>query len=135
MTHSLRELIQKETPVTPSDLSARAFDAVKRTALQSYARQQRLWTLFSIVSLVGCALTGWHAASALESSNFGSYVSLIFSDGSIMFASWREAGLSLLEALPVAGIGLFLASTTLTLYLARRAVRISERSQLIAAQA
>ncbi len=135
MTSSLKELIRTQTPATPSDLSARVFAKVQQTAMKTYKRQQRLWTVFSLASLAACALTGWQAASAIASSNFGSYVSLFFSDGAIALASWREAGMSLLETLPVAGIGFFLASIALTLFLARRAVQVSERSGILSAHA
>ena len=96
MTSSLKELIHKETPQVPAGLSARAFERVRATAFATYKRQQRLWTVFSLASFAACAVTGWQAASAIASSNFGSYVSLFFSDGAIALASWREAGMSLL---------------------------------------
>ena len=118
MTSSLKELIHKETPQVPAGLSARAFERVRATAFATYKRQQRLWTVFS-----------------LASSNFGSYVSLFFSDGAIALASWREAGMSLLETLPIAGIGFFLASIALTLFLARRAFQVGERSVVLSAHA
>ena len=135
MTASLNELIKKETPAVPSDLSARVFASVQQAALGTYARQQRTWTIFSIVSLAACAATGWHAASAIASSNFGSYMSLFFSDGAIALASWKEAGLSILETLPIAGIGFFLGTVALTLSLARRAVQVSGRTSLTAVHA
>ena len=135
MPNTLNQLIQTQTEDCPKDLSSRVFAAVQNAALRSYTRQQRLWTVFSAVALITCAVTGWHAASAIASSNFGSYVSLFFSDGAIAFASWKEAGMSLLETLPIAGIGLFLGSIAVTLFIARKAFSAPRQSFLITAHA
>ena len=135
MAQTLNELIKQTAPDCPPGLPERVFAAVGAASLRTYGRQRRLWAAISAASLAACAVTGWQAVSAIASSNFGSYASLIFSDGAVALASWKEAGMSLLETLPVAGIGLFLGCIALTLFVARMAVRSAERAHPFMAHA
>ena len=58
---------------------------------------------FAIVALISSAVlvpVVQYTASQLYTSGFYDYLSLMLSDHSLVFAYWREFGLSLLESLP-----------------------------------
>jgi hypothetical protein len=81
-----------------------------------YARQQasRLWRVrifattaaLSVGALVPMAIS---MVNAFSTSNFATYVSLIFSDVSVVSSYWKEIGASLIESLPAVSLMLTLA--------------------------
>src|SRR3989344_5547861 len=70
-----------------------------------------------VVSSIGYAVDEFYA------SGFYEYLSLFFSDRSIVFAHWKEISLSLAEALPSIAILMCMAFSVVFLWSLRHAVR------------
>lgn len=89
--------------------------------LQRASGRRATWHRLSVGALVGAELVGTAAAGAylyaeLAGSRFFTYLGLLFSEGSVVLAHWRELGLSLLESLPLFSFTLTLASLTALLW-------------------
>jgi hypothetical protein len=81
-----------------------------------YAKQQqsRLWhvrifAFTAIVSAVALIPVITALVKAFTASNFSTYLSLIFSDGTMLAAYWRDVLASLVESLPAVSLMLTLA--------------------------
>ena len=70
-----------------------------------------------VVSSIGYAINEFYA------SGFYEYLSLFFSDRSIVFAHWKEISLSLAEALPSIAILMCMAFSVVFIWSLRHAVR------------
>jgi hypothetical protein len=68
--------------------------------------------LVSLVAFIGASVT---LVQAFRSSGFGSYLSLLLSDGQAVLSFWNEYLYSLAESLPLASIGVCLLSLFLLL--------------------
>ncbi len=85
--------------------------AFERTLSALYAKQRtsRLWhlrafagsALLSAAALVPVVMA---LAKAFAASNFAAYFSLVFSDGSVAAAYWRELGTLLIGSLPAVSL-------------------------------
>lgn len=62
--------------------------------------------LFSLIAIVPVLK---YLSAEFYESGFYSYLSLIFSDSSVVFQNWKEIILSLAESAPILGIAIFLA--------------------------
>src|SRR4051794_9042250 len=108
MPKSLVELFQDESRI-PEGLPERIFALLeKRDGIR--ARNSKIaWGASSLCLLAIAAASGWNAAHSIGLSNFQSYASLLFSDTGTVITYWRELGISLMESLPLVGIGLCFA--------------------------
>ena len=97
-------------------------------AMHQRQEQSRLWRVrifagsaaLSVVALVPVIS---NLVTALKASNFGTYVSLLFSDGGMFLAFWKEIGASLIESLPVIAVAGTLALLGVLLWSIRSMVR------------
>jgi hypothetical protein len=112
MKHDLYTLFKHDLNLEKdqTELLAKIFDAVDKKQVYEIKKQKILWSVTSVLLFTLTIITGWHAASAIASSNIGNYISIIFSDTSQAFILWKEITISIVESLPIIGIGLFLAS-------------------------
>ena len=111
---------KKETTYSETVLISKIFAAIEKSKKSEEYKQKILWSISSAVFLIATIATGWHAISSLISSDTGSYISLIFSDTSSALSIWKELSISIVESLPIIGIGLFLASIYLLFWSAKK---------------
>jgi|GEM_PF-1333728 len=121
MEHNLSQLLKQADDVAlPSGLMRGILVRLEKEAASFERSQRRLWGTVSALSLAAFLASSWYAVTAFSTSNFGSYFSLIFSDGGSIALWWRELGLSLVESLPLLSLGVFLASICAVLWSARK---------------
>ena len=113
----------------PKELLAKIFKNIDKERTRAIRTQKITWSLTSATLFVITIITGWHAISGIIYSDTGSYVSLIFSDTTSALSMWKDLSISIIESLPIIGIGLFLASAYL-LFLSTR--KYSVRSHTLA---
>lgn len=112
--------------------------ALERVLASLYARQQqsRLWRVrvfaatasLSVIALIPAAIS---LARAFAASNFAAYVSLAFSDSSVLASYWKEIGVSLVESLPAVSLMLTLALIGTFLWSLRGMVRFTSNRNFI----
>lgn len=64
-----------------------------------------LYTAIGVISFSGFVAMSLSIKGQFESSGFFEYVSLIFSDGSLVIAYWKEYLMSLANSVPIASLG------------------------------
>jgi len=86
-------------------------------------KRARIYLIVSIsttgASLAGIVLSIQYLVQAFYQSNFGSYLSLLFSDTDVVHSYWQELSLSLVETLPLLQI-IFLLLTFAVLLVSLR---------------
>lgn len=105
---------------------------LERVLLALYTEQQqsRLWrvrvfattALLSLAALVPVVIS---LVKAFATSNFDTYLSLVFTDGSVLLSYWKTIGASLIEALPVLSLAVTLALVGALLWSLRCMVRFT----------
>lgn len=88
----------------PPQLDSRIISRVK---FLSDMRDRREWWVsraFSLISLVGIVIAVQISVNEFSRTAFDQYVSLLFSDGSIVITVWQDLVYSLVESLPLVGI-------------------------------
>ena len=101
-------------------LLEKIFKNIEIERVRVIQKQKILWSSVSVSLFVITIITGWHAISGIISSDTGNYVSLIFSDTAQALSLWKEITYSIIESLPIIGIGLFLASVYLLFWSTRK---------------
>jgi hypothetical protein len=99
------------------------------TAIYQKQEQHRLWrvrlfatsALFSIGALVPVVI---NLVTTIKASNFGIYMSLLFSDGTVVL--WKDISASLIESLPAISIGITLALVGILLWSIQKMVRFMD---------
>jgi len=121
MKPNLSTLFQKnwESNSQEAELLTRVFDTIERKQQQAIRTQKIIWSLSSVLFFAITIFTGWRAISSIISSDVGNYLSLVFSDTGIALTLWRSLVISIIESLPIIGIGFFLASIYLLFWSAR----------------
>ena len=109
-----------ESTSQETELLAKVFSNIDKERAKAIKTQKIIWSASSVVFLFVTIVTGWHAVSSIISSDTGSYISLVFSDTGSAITLWREITISIVESLPIIGIGLFLASIYLLFWSARK---------------
>ncbi len=71
---------------------------------RSARKRLLLWSAASLCACAGLVPASGYAMQELQQSGFYSYLSLLFSDASLVFASWKEFLLLLTESLPIVEI-------------------------------
>ena len=122
MNHTLYTLfkhdLKKEGDQT--QLLEKIFSNIDKERAKAIRTQKILWSSTSFAFLIITIITGWHAVSGIIYSDTGSYLSLVFSDTSQALTIWKELAMSIVESLPIIGIGLFLASVYLLFWSTRK---------------
>ena len=109
-----------ESTSQETELLAKVFSNIDKERAKAIKTQKVIWSASSVVFLFVTIVTGWHAVSSIISSDTGSYISLVFSDTGSAITLWRQITISIVESLPIIGIGLFLASIYLLFWSARK---------------
>ncbi|MEI6316563.1 MAG: hypothetical protein WCO65_02450 [bacterium] len=122
MTNNLYHLFQNDPHIqTPhTELEARIFDCIKTAQAKKIRNQKIIWISVSCIFSFVVILTGIRAVTSIASSNVNDYLSLVFSDTASAFTVWKELSISIIESLPIIGIGLFLASIYLLFWSAKK---------------
>lgn len=107
----------------------------KKVLLAIYRKQEqmRLWRVrtFALAAAGAAVLLVPVIHSliiAFGNSHFGSYVSLLFSDGAIALSYWKTLGTSLVESLPVLNIAYTLTLIGILLWSVRAMIRFMEKT-------
>ena len=129
MTNELSRLLEKtnQESLARADLVPKILERIDAAKTAHIRQQKIIWSSISLVFFVCTIATGWNAYTRLASSDLGNYFSLAFSDTSFIVSAWREFVLSIIESLPIIGIGLFLTSTYLLFWSARKYTIKGER--------
>lgn len=98
------------------------------TGIQAKRQVARLWRMrisvtAGLASLAGLVPALISVVRSFATSNFGVYMSLIFSDTAIALSHWKAIGLSLLESVPAAGIAVTLGLVGIAVWSVRNAIR------------
>lgn len=109
---------QLHTVEVPHNLETTILEAlVVREKRAAEIRLAFLGTI-SVASIFGIITSATYVSHAMATSGFISYLSLTFSDSSLLLTYWKEFALSLAETLPLVGVigffsavGLFIWST------------------------
>ena len=122
MTRDLYTLFAQEieTPEQQAELVARVFTRIESAQAKKIKIQKIIWMTTSFVFSFVVIFTGIRVVSGMISSNFGDYFSLIFSDTTTALSIWKELSISIVDSLPIIGIGLFLASICLLFWSAKK---------------
>jgi hypothetical protein len=109
----------------------------ERIVMAIYEKQERmrLWrvrvfagtVVLSVAALIPIVAS---LISALHSSNFGAYFSLIFSDSGVFLSAWKDIGVSLAESLPAITMAATLALLGILLWSLRSMIRSMSQSSL-----
>lgn len=104
--------------------------ALERVLVAVSAKQQasllwrvRIFAVTAVLSVGALVPMVISLANAFSTSNFTTYVSLIFSDGSVVSLYWKEVGASLLQSLPAVSLMLTLALIGTFLWSLRSMIR------------
>ncbi len=111
-----------KTAEPPAGLLPKVLKRLEKEAARSAARARRQLALASLLllsSLVALVPIFRAAYADLSASGFLSYLSLLFSDFSIVVSSWQSFAFSLLETIPVVSLTLLLAVTFIFLFALR----------------
>lgn len=125
---TLHDLFQKKSTIqTPENLLGQILARVNQEQKKKEHREQIAWGGIFLASLATFIASGAHAVTVIASSNFGSYVSLIFTDTSSILSIWKQASLSLIESLPFIELIVFLGSIAVVMWSIRN---FSKKSSL-----
>ena len=107
LEHLIAEL---PTARAPRALKARILACVAQAAERSLRAYRILFGALSVVSAALMVPAASFAAREFSQSAFASYFSLLFSDGGMALANWKDLTLSLAESSPIIGVTLILAA-------------------------
>ncbi len=114
---TLTELFKQHARIeAPEGLNERVLFRVDAEIKRVERREHIAWGVIFLTSLSIFIASGIHTAGVIASSNFGSYISIIFSDGSTAVTLWKQILLSLAESFPFIEVSLFLGSIVAVLW-------------------
>lgn len=117
MRQDYEQLFRSLAPVEPPPrLSGNIFVGIGRRKRRAARIRLALQGTVSLASLVATVPAFRYAALEFSESGFHRYLSLLFSDGAVVLASWKEFAMSLAESLPLVGATLFLSSVFVLLW-------------------
>lgn len=115
---NFERIVQEHISRVP--LSHNQQEAIRRGVQRYQQRTEHVYrALFGALSLGSLALliyTGISVVRAMGQSGFGQYISLIFSDGGVVIAYWKELMWALAESIPVFSTVLWLSAIALFLW-------------------
>ena len=111
-----RHTLFKSESVPADQLSERILLCIGRMERKNQRARFTIFTSITVISLIALVPAIQLAHREITQSGFNAYISLIFSDSKIVFASWKEFGLLLAESLPVLGITAITAVLAVTIF-------------------
>lgn len=107
----------------PQDLEASILNIImKERHKKAVFRLVSLGTL-SLTSFYGLIEASLYLWESFRQTGFYEYLSLIFSDGSILTTYWKEFAFSLVESLPLLGLIILLSTTTIFIWSSTKALK------------
>ncbi|MFZ2555614.1 MAG: hypothetical protein WAZ27_00545 [Minisyncoccia bacterium] len=133
MYQKYSELFKKLRPIgAPQDLKRVILERIRMEEKRAAQRVVAVSAPFILASIAGVVWAVESAITSLAQTGFAEYVSLMFSDTSIIVTVWQPLMLSIIESLPffaltvLVGAGLvFFASTVVAAQNARRAFSLA----------
>ncbi len=101
---------------SPAGLERAVLARLNREQKRQAKIQLVIFALVDILALSGLVASVIYLSSLFAKSGFIQYLSLIVSDGGLLFSYWRELVLSLAESLPVLGLIAFLFIITVLVW-------------------
>lgn len=113
----------RENIEPPERLYNQILARIKREKRRIARIRLAFFGVVATASLVFIIPSFQYVAQEFAQSGFYKYLFLLFSDGGIVLASWRELALSLAESLPATEITIFLATVFAFLVSAKLAIK------------
>lgn len=107
----------------PEGLESRIITRIRRASILKARIRLALSSCGTVIAGALVLPAYSYTASELAESGFGSYASLILSDGAMLTAFWKEFGLTLLESFPILGVTMLCAAVLLSLSMLRLATK------------
>ena len=112
------------THLKPAEPPAGLFDKIVLAIEREQQLQRAKWIVFGFLGLmitsIGAAPFSWSMlAGQIESSGVLYFLSTVTSDAALFLALWKDAGLAILESLPIIGITIFAINMSLILFTIR----------------
>lgn len=105
MTKEYRELFSRLAAVGPREgLSSKILEVIEYRRKRKIFIKKGLVGIPAFLSLISLYPAVAYLSSELSGSGFLYYMSLVFSDGAIILASWQDFLFSLVESLPILSI-------------------------------
>lgn len=99
-----RLLSQLKKTDLPQELPERVLTYIHKAQKRRAILRTTLFGSFSLGSLVAVVYASIYLVQATTQTGFSQYVSLLFSDGAVLLASWKEFSLLLAESIPLTSI-------------------------------
>jgi hypothetical protein len=113
-------------PITPDPrILERLFAALNKRKQAERLWRVRLFAMSAFVSVAALIPVAISLMKAFAASNFDAYMSLVFSDRSVIISSWKEITASLAESLPALTLAAALVLIAAFLWSLRSMVRFS----------
>jgi hypothetical protein len=118
MNQDTYKILFTKLPVehTPNDLFVNIETNVVRLNKRNSLIKGSGYALLTCVALAGCVFAFQSMVSTMGASGFSSYASILITDGTNIFGSWRELGMAMVESLPVLSITAVLALVVSSLF-------------------
>ena len=100
----------------PIDLAATILTAIKKQEHQAYYQRLAGWTMSAAISLSLAAISLIYFGQSLAQAGLGQYLSLTWTDTSTLISNWPSFLWSLIEILPILGLGFVLLATLTSIW-------------------
>lgn len=118
----------------PAGLHERVMRRLDLERQRAALRRRFMWAFSASSGAAGLAVPVWRTLrTAFAQSGFWAYASLVFSDARVVFASWQDFGIGVLESLPAVPIIAALALALVLLIAIRFAITYGAAWRTIAA--
>ncbi len=105
MNEDLSKLIKQAYDYPEYKLSDDIWRAIELKQAKRLKVKALVSSSLGIISLVGFIILSISTKAQMDSSGFSHYLSLVFSDGSLITSFWKEYLLSLADSVPLASLG------------------------------
>lgn len=123
-----------DKPHLPEDLFFKIMNRLHREEKIKIYKKLFIYSLGTGLSFAGLFFSFQESRSALYESGFFQFLSLLFSDFSIIQSYWKNFAVSLMEALPAMSLAVFLSAFLLFINLFKSLIiniKIAQRAKLI----
>ena len=125
-----KPLFQLDAIRPANTLFGRIVTAIHYKQEQSRLQHVRIFASSAFLSVAALVPVFINLIQAFKTSNFGVYFSLLFSDGGLFPAFWKELGIALVDSLPILAVAITLALIGILLWSLRGMVRFMNYQHL-----
>lgn len=119
---------------TPSEgLLERIVHTIQERQYRARLWRIRVFAVTAALSIVALIPSSVAMMRAFKVSHFGTYISVIFSDGGVLASYWKDIATSLIESLPVISITVALALVGILLWSVSNMVRFMNNTRFFRA--